>query len=226
MDQSDLQAFEENTKRVVPGFQVAWKSDSWSQRLLGKLLFFNPTYMTGYVSTFYPIVYFPTRAGYEEDPARSFSVLAHERVHLLDTKRQPLWFRISYLLPQVLIAPFLISAIVTAFFSWKAALVSLGLVALAAIPWPSPGRTKLEKRGYAMTLAVYYWLTREIPPKLKQDIKSYFVGWPYYKMSWSPTDIDAWLATTEQAIKSGTLIDDLTYGDVLQFLVNRGLLKT
>ena len=226
MDQSDLLAFEENTRKLVPGFQVAGKSDSWSQRLLGKLLFFNPTYMTGYVSTFYPIVYFPTMAGYEENPTSSFSVLAHERVHLLDTKKQPLWFRVSYLLPQVLVVPFLVSALVSAFISWKAALVSLCLGILAAIPWPSPGRTKLEKRGYAMTLAVHYWLRGEIPLELKQDIKNYFVGWPYYRMSWSPTDIDTWLAATELAIKSGTLIEDMVYGDVLQFLVTRGLLRT
>jgi hypothetical protein len=226
MNQSDLRAFEEDIKRVVPGFQVAGKSDSWSQRLLGKLLFFNPTYMTGYISTFYPIVYFPTKAGYEANPAGSFSVLAHERVHLLDTKRQPLWFRLSYLLPQVLVVPFLILTLVAAFISWKFALVSLGLTALSAIPWPSAGRTKLEKRGYAMTMAVHYWFTKDIPSELKQDIKGYFVGWPYYKMSWSPSDIDTWLATTEQAIKSGTLIDDLVYGDVLQFMVSRGLLKT
>ncbi len=226
MDQSDLKAFEDDTRRIVPGFQVSWKSGSWRQRLLGKLLFFNPTYMTGYVSTFYPIVYFPTQQNYEGNPTSSFSVLAHERVHLLDTKRQPVWFRVSYLLPQGLIVPFLISLIVSAFISWKAALISLVLVVLAAIPWPSLGRTKLEKRGYAMTMAVHYWLTREIPSELKQNIKNYFVGWPYYKMSWSLSNIDSWLDSTEKAIKSGTLIEDLTYGDVLQFLVNRGLLKT
>ena len=226
MDRSDLQAFEDDTKKVVPGFQVAWKSDTWTQRLLGKVLFFNPTYMTQYISTFYPIVYFPTKADYESNPINSFSVLAHERVHLLDTKRQPMWFRISYLLPQVLTILFLVSAIVTALISWKVALVLLGLAALSIVPWPSPGRTKLEKRGYAMTLAVHYWLNGSIPTELKQDIKGYFVGWPYYRMSWDPADIDVWLTSTEQAIKSGTLIDDLVYGDVLQFLVTRGLLKT
>jgi len=226
MDQSNLQAFEEDTKRFIPDFQIAWKSDSWSQRLLGKLLFFNPTYMTKYFSTYYPIVYFPTKIGYEKDPTGSFSVLAHERVHLLDTKRQPLWFRISYLLPQVLVVPFLILTLITSFISCKSSLILLGLTILSALPWPSFWRTKLEKRGYAMTIAVRYWLTNEIPTEFKQNIKSYFVGWSYYKMSWNSADIDTWLATTEQSVRSGTLIDNPIYGDVLQFLVNRGLLKT
>lgn len=226
MDQSDLQALEDDTREYVPGLQVVGKTDSLSQRLLGKVLFFNHTYMTGYVSTFYPVVYFPTKTDYEGHSTRSFIALAHERVHLLDTKRQPLWFRVSYLLPQLLILPLLILSIAFAFVSLRASISILGLVVLAALPWPSSGRTKLEKRGYAMTLAVYYWLTKEIPPELKLEIKGYFVGWSYYKMSWNSADIDSWLVTTEQAIKSGTLIDDLVYGNVLQFMVNRGLLKT
>jgi hypothetical protein len=226
MDQSDLRAFEEDTRKYVPGFQVVGKSDSWGQRLLGRILFFNPTYMTGFLSTFYPITYFPTMADYEGHPTRSFIALAHERVHLLDTKRHPIWFRISYLLPQLLVVPFLLLTITTVFISWKASFFILGLTILAAIPWPSSGRTKLEKRGYAMTMAANYWLTKEITPKLKQEIKGYFVKWSYYKMSWNAADIDSWLTTTEQAIKSGTLINDLVYGNVLQFIVNRGLLKT
>ena len=126
----------------------------------------------------------------------------------------------------MLVAPFLVLTSFTSIISCKLALIPLVLAVLSTLPWPSPGRIKLEKRGYAMTMAVHYWLTGEITPKLKQEIKIYFVGWPYYKMSWSPTSIDTWLDATEQAIKSGTLIDNLIYSDVLQFLVNRGLLKT
>lgn len=83
-----------------------------------------------------------------------------------------------------------------------------------------------EKRGYAMTMAVSYWILGEVPTKLKQSIKSYFVGWPYYKMSWSPSDIDAWIAKIEWDLKTGTLLEDPVYFDVRQFLASRGLLKT
>jgi hypothetical protein len=129
------------------------------------------------------------------------------------------------MLPQVLILPFLTLTLIASRFSYEVALGFLGLTALAAIPWPSVWRTKLEKRGYAMTMAVHYWLTGDISAKLKESIKGYFVGWSYYKMSWNPSDIDSWLATTEQAIKSGTIRLDPTYEDVFQFIVNHRLLK-
>ena len=226
MNREDLQAFEEDTKTVVPGFKVAWKSDSLKQRLLGRVLWFNPTYMTKYVSTFYPVVYFPTQVEYESNLTSSFAVLAHERVHLLDTRRQGIWFRVSYLLPQVMFVPLSISALSCSFFEGKLAILLLVLALVSLLPWPSPGRTKWEKRGYAMTMAVSYWIRGEVTSELKQSIKSYFVGWPYYKMSWSPSDIDVWLTQIEWDLKTGTLLEDQVYFDVRQFLGSRGLLKT
>jgi hypothetical protein len=226
MNREDLQAFEEDTKKVVPNFQVLWKTDSKLQKLIGWLIgWFNPSYMTNYITTFYPVVYFPTKEHYERSPSNSFSVLAHERVHLLDTKSSPIWFRVSYLLPQLLLLPFLVSALVVVFFSWKISLVLLAFGLISVCPWPSLGRTRLEKRGYAMTMAISVWMMGDIPPELKKFVKGYFVGWPYYKMSWDPSGIDAWIEKTEQDIKSGALIKDPTYEGVYQFLTSRGLVK-
>lgn len=205
MELSTLKDFEADTRTLVPKFSVKWKNDSWVQKLLGALLFFNPKYMTGYVTTFYPTVYYPSQEDYEKNSADSLIVVAHERVHLLDTARHGPWFKFSYLLPQVLFAPLLLTAIACFVGHQKwAALISLvlGLVALA--PWPSPWRTQWEKRGYAMTLAANYWLFGVIPDQLKQSVRSHFLDWSYYKMSRNPKDIDNWLASVVVDIEGGT----------------------
>jgi len=224
MDLTDLRAFEADTAAIVPGFQLAWKDKSSSQKLLGAIMKpFNPGFMTSYTTTFYPKVYFPTQERYESDPTRSFMTLAHERVHLLDTKASPLGFRLSYIYPQVLFVPFVIVGVVLAvFFGWWS-LIAFGLGLLCLAPWPSPGRVRLEQRGYAMSLATLYWLTGDISFARKDSIRKQFLTMAYFKMSWSPKAIDKWLTDTEVAIRNGTLAaNDPVYGDVLKFLQSRG----
>ena len=103
MDLQALHNFEDVIRERVPGFKVAFKDESPSQKVLGFLMQpFNPTYMTKFISTFSPVVYFPSREYYESNPKSSFIILAHELVHLLDTQKAPLWFRASYLFPQIL----------------------------------------------------------------------------------------------------------------------------
>ena len=226
MDLQDLHAFESDIRTQVPGFQVAWKDTSWLQKLIGWILFpFNSTYMVNFVTTFYPTVYFPTQFEYEESPLNSFIVLAHERVHLLDTKASPFWFRFSYLLPQILFATLFPAGLVSVFFSWWVGCILFALATLSVLPWPSPWRTYWEKRGYAMTLAATYWTTGSLPSDLGPFILTNFLGWFYYKMSWSQSDMDRWLKDTSLSALNGTLAKDPIYGDVLSFLRSRGLSK-
>lgn len=225
MDLSTLKAFEENTRAVVPGFRVAWKTDSTTQKLLGRLLWFNPRYMTEYVSTFYPVVYYPSKENYETKPLNSLAVIAHERVHLLDTAKSGFWFRFSYLLPQILLVPLLLSSILCLFFAWKLSIALLVIGLLSVIPWPSLWRTHWEKRGYTMSMAVFYWVNGEVHDGLKKPIRDNFLGMSYFKMSWSPKDIDQWITKTVSDIESGALGKDPIYGAVYQFLLDQGLVK-
>jgi hypothetical protein len=227
MDLADLRAFEADTAAVVPGFKLDWKDKSSFQKLLGAIMKpFNPNFMTSYTTTFYPKVWFPTQAGYESDPARSFTTLAHERVHLLDTMASPLGFRLSYIYPQVLAVPLLLAGAALAFFFGLWSLIAFGLGLACLAPWPSPGRVRLEQRGYAMSMAVVFWLTGEIPFARKDSIRKQFLSMAYYKMSWDAKGIDAWLAHAEVSIRNGTLAaNDPTYGDVLKFLQGRGKAK-
>jgi len=228
MDLADLRAFEADTASVVPGFQLAWKDQSSFQKLLGAIMKpFNPNFMTSYTTTFYPKVFFPTKERYEGNPDSSFTTLAHERVHLLDTKASPLWFRLSYVYPQVLSVPLLLAGGVLAFFFGWWSLIAFGLGLACLAPWPAPGRVHWEQRGYAMTMAVTFWLTGDIPFARKDSIRKQFLTMAYFKMAWSTKAIDKWLSDTETSIRNGTLAaNDPVYGDVLKFLQSRGKART
>jgi hypothetical protein len=226
MELSTLRDFEADTRTLVPKFSVKWKNESLVQKILGVLLFFNPKYMTGYVTTFYPTVYYSSQEKYESNPADSLIVVAHERVHLLDTAKHRWWFKFSYLLPQVLFAPFIVISIICLLCHLNLVglvLLVLGLVALA--PWPSPWRTQWEKRGYAMTFAVNYWLFGVIPDQLKQSVRGHFFDWSYYKMSRNPKDIDSWISSTVYYIQSGGICSDAVYFNVHRFLLSKGLIQ-
>ena len=224
MELSTLKDFEADTRTYVPNFSVRWKDKSLVQRLLGVLLFFNPQYFSKYVTTFYPSVYYPTQSDYENNPSNSLVLVAHERVHLLDTVRYGWWFKFSYLMPQVLFVPFLLTSIACLIghhLLLTLIFFGLGLVSLA--PWPSPWRVQWEKRGYAMTFAVVYWLSGSIPDHLRQKVRDYFLGWSYYKMSRNPIDIDNWIASVSVDIEGGTICSDVAYYNVRSFLMSRGL---
>jgi len=119
-DLDTLKAFEDEVRKVVPGLQIGFKDSTRSQKLLGFLMYpFNPQYMTRYMTTFYPTVYFPSKAYYAQQPKTSFTVLAHEMVHLVDTAKQPIWFRLSYALPQLLaLVPLLVYGVLAGAHAW------------------------------------------------------------------------------------------------------------
>lgn len=224
MDILDLRAFETDTAKLVPGFQLAWKDKDRTQQFIGWLAkLFNPDYLTKYTSTFSPKVYFPSQARYEANPTSSFRTLAHERVHLLDTTW---WFRISYILPQVLALPLLLCGAVLAFFVgwWALVPVVLGLACVA--PWPSPWRVHWERRGYAMSLAIRFWMIGDIGVEAKEGVAGQFTKSSYYFMSWSKAETAKWVAEVEVAIRNGTLVEDETYGSVYRFLKSRNLVHS
>lgn len=108
MNLDTLVAFEDEVRKAVPDFKLAYKDESRLMKLLGFFATpFNPDFMTRYTTTLGSTVYFPSKSYYESQPKSGFTVLAHEMVHMLDNKRHPLWFRLSYALPQ-LVAPFIL----------------------------------------------------------------------------------------------------------------------
>jgi len=142
---------EEHIQEKIPGFEVVEKSESLWMKILSKVLFFTPDFMTRFTTTFYPKVYIPSRARWEANNFFSIITAAHEYVHLSDRKRLSYLFNFLYTSPQVLAVFALLSPINLWFL----------LFLLCLLPIPSPGRAWAELRGYRMSMAVYYWLSGE-----------------------------------------------------------------
>ena len=110
-------------------------------------------------------------------------------------------------------------------FSGWAALGLLGATLLPLAPLPSPGRTRLELRGYAMSIAVYRWLTgKDYSTGGLNRMRSFFNGPAYYFMSWSPSKIADSLADAEYATRSGKIAKEMPYSVVYTSLKKHGRL--
>ena len=130
------------------GLQVGYKDESLFMKILGKILFFNPKFMTNYTTTIGKTVYFANRKWVQENEDSAAHVLAHELVHISDSEEAgSVLFSYTYLFPQIL-------ALLSLLAIWSSLWWLLCLAFLA--PLPSPTRTYWELRGYAMTDATYY----------------------------------------------------------------------
>jgi hypothetical protein len=134
LDKNVLSSLQETIKKDIPSFEVVYKDGSFLMRVLALLMSpFNPGFMSKYITTWGTKVYFPSEKFFLENPANSFRILAHEYVHLWDSKEHST-FKLSYLFPQVLaILPLLGFMILAGPHCWIAALpvVSYVLACLA-----------------------------------------------------------------------------------------------
>jgi hypothetical protein len=116
VDLTILQKFEETIRKDIPDFKIVYKDQSKFMKLLGFLVYpFNPQFMDMFTTTIGNTIYFPTATSYTKSVASSLSILAHEYVHLYDSKPRSLWFKLSYLFPQILVV---LPLIVYAVLSW------------------------------------------------------------------------------------------------------------
>lgn len=247
-DQGLFDSLVDEISRERPGFEVRYKSESSLMKLLGFLMQpINPDFNEKFVTTWGNAVYFPSREHVETDPRWAFSILAHEYVHLWDSKKDGWKFQLTYALPQLAAIPLLVlfsiltpwpllivlggyllaclmplmglrivALVVTVLGAVTAAALALGwwalllLVALSPLaPWPSPGRTRIELRGYTMSVAVFYWLYNR--PPLQENLEHYrgiFTGPAYYFMSWRPKYIEAELGKSISLAKTAFRLPD------------------
>jgi len=202
--------FEAAVERVtvhIPKFEVRYKNESWSSKVIAVLVWlFNRNYMRTYTTTRYPRVYFPTREFVTNDPKRAVKILAHEFVHLWDRKTKGVWFTISYALPQLFLFLAILIAIVTSFFlPWWVTVACSVLCVLCVLPLPAYWRMEWELRGYTMNLAVNFWRYGSINPSTVEWIAKQFTGWGYYKMWPFKADMLRRLENATDEIKAGHL---------------------
>jgi hypothetical protein len=130
IDLDTLRSFEGEVRKVIPGFEIRYKDQSFIQKVIGFLMYpWNREYMTRYTTTLAPFIYFPSKEAYESLPRSSLSLVAHEMVHMFDTSKHPIWFRLSYALPQAAsLLPLALYAALAGHKAWIVALPLLGYI--------------------------------------------------------------------------------------------------
>lgn len=139
----------EKAKTYFPELQIKYKDQDTLMQVLGKIMFFNPKFMTSYVTTLGDTVYFPSEQFVQDNPVAVSGVFIHECTHMYDEKRvsKPL-FSLGYLFPQILS---LLVWLLVFFVSWK---ILLLLSVVFLLPWPAPFRAHFEKRAYFVQMYV------------------------------------------------------------------------
>jgi len=182
------------------GGSVHYKPESRLMKLIGEVLFFNKTFMTSYTTTIGRRIYFPRRFTSESEHLRKACTLAHECVHVDDYSRHRIVFPLSYLFPQVLA---LLSLLAFGVFFHLAFLWAL-LFLVFLLPIPSPGRREAELRGYAISMAMSYWVGRRTRPDYTPYIPI-FTGSGYYYMWPFERDLQSRFEKLRAATENDTL---------------------
>ncbi len=196
-------------------------------KILGKIMFFNKTFMTSFVTTIWKTVYFPSRENLVGRQNRASVTLAHEYVHATDAGGffKFLLFAFLYLFPQSL-APFALLLIPV---NWILALV---VFAVLLAPIPAPWRRYYELRGYTMSLFVLNEMQKKAGVRAEdrktslynsaERYNKQFTSANYYFM-W-PFGVEKKLKENADKIVSGRIMmEDEVYGDVLESLKDAGI---
>ena len=165
-----------------PKVKIRVKSNSFWMRLLGKLLFFIPGFMTKMTTVLGNTIWVPYANWTNRhlaSPTTALYVCAHEFVHMWDSKYNIKLFGLKYLFPQIW-AILSLGALFSFYNLWYLLFL---LALLFLLPWPSPWRTHIESNGYAMTMYI-----RKLTQKQYNDIvgaerlAENFLGMGYYYM--------------------------------------------
>lgn len=171
-------------KQYFPDLQIKYKDKSIFMQILGKILFFNKSFMSIYTTTIGSTIYFPSETFMKLRPTTIVIILMHELMHVKDSNRFTKYlFGLSYMFPQILallLLPLLL-------ISWK---IFLPLIILFALPIPAYFRMVAEKRAYLVSLYVSNQLNQkyELTNHLEESKKfylsqfktgSYYFMWPF-----------------------------------------------
>lgn len=176
-------------KTYFPKLKIKYKDESWFMKLLGKLLFFNKSFMTSYTTTIGDTIYFPNQKFVKLRPVSAASILLHELVHLYDQKKltKPI-FIFSYLFPQIMVP---ICLLLFFIITWK---IMLPLTLLFLLPIPAIFRMHWEKRAYISSFYTIQALSLKLKfnPSLESQQQvfldnfkdsSYYFMWPFKNLN-------------------------------------------
>lgn len=163
-------------------------------------------FMSNFTTTVGRTVYWPGNDAPSD--ASVCHTLPHELVHVEDMDRMGrLRFWWSYAMPQVLAVP--------ALFCWLGVwwpwLWLLAAFAVFAGPWPSPGRTRLEMRGYAVTMLMEQAVHNFTYGRTPQHILDHFTTGSYYWMCRDEDRVQAEMDRYLDLINDGKLAGEIPY---------------
>jgi hypothetical protein len=206
-----------SSQKYFPDLQIKYKDQSFFMKTLGKILFFNPTFMTSYTTTIGSTVYFPTETFVKIRPISACVVLLHELVHIDDAHKisKPL-FGFLYMSP----LSFIFLCLPLFLLSWK---IALPLMLLFGSPIPSFFRMLFEKRAYMTSLYALNALGKRMnfDPKLDSQKTSFlgqFKDSSYYFM-WPFSNLDKEFDQAVDKIKAGQRPFDDKVFDTLDELI-------
>ncbi|MDE2425675.1 MAG: hypothetical protein KGO96_07195 [Elusimicrobia bacterium] len=207
--------------KFAPKLQIKYKDQSLLMKIFGFLSKpFNPSFMTDFITTMGNTIYFPRNYDFT-DIEGTLDVLSHEFIHVLDYNKNPIFFSLSYILPQILaIVPLLLII-----FFPKLWFLFLLLTILFASPLPAYFRMKSELRGYTMSLATYYWLGYTITADLTNWVANEFTDSSYYFMWPFNNDIQRRVFNSQVDIRDKTILKDSAFNSVYQTWIASKLIK-
>jgi hypothetical protein len=204
------------------GVRIRTKSSSLLMRLLSVLLFFNKNFSKHYTTTIGRTIYFPD--DFTTDGYVFVSVTAHEAVHITDYINNPAKFIHMYLSPQIY-AVFSLFALGS---FWSPYFLCFLAFLIFLYPWASEGRTLLELRAYAITMAVNHWMkghdlgdSPEWYKKNYPSIVAQFTGWSYYRMCQDEFLVTNMLAHYGRKIKHGLIHEDIPIATSIRRAISR-----
>lgn len=210
-DEARLALLQAKIKENDPKFKIIYKDESTLHRFIGKVAFFNPDYMTNYITVLGSDVAWPSRKSFSEDPSSTFKVLAHEYVHLMDKKAVGAFtFSFGYIFPVPLAA--LALGAFAAFYSLWFLFFLMALIFLA--PLPAYGRKGWEMRGYTMSMACNLWKHGSLKAETVDWIQkcftraSYYFMWPFRKAV--RKELNIWI----RRIENGDILAIQPFNDV------------
>lgn len=204
------------SQKYFPNLQVKYKDQSFLMKSIGKVLFFNKTFMTDYTTTLGDTIYFPNQAFVKVRAISSTVILLHEIVHIKDShKISKLLFSFLYACPQILV----LLLIPLLFVSWKIALLAL----IFALPFPAIFRMYFEKRAYLSSLYTLQQLSIKMNfnPYLDKQ-KEYFLSQfknSYYYYMWPFNNIRKDFDDAIAKIKAGQRPYNDSVFDILDDLI-------
>ena len=176
--QETLQEYLSQARRRY-GVEVVEKTTSKFMRVLATLMFFNKTFLEGYITTIGATIYWPNIEQMYMHPDQAFGGLFHEIQHAADFRRAPGFFVSTYLGPQILVFAAIVSLLSLLLGNfWLFWLLAILFLA----PIPSIGRTIWEMRGTSCGIALRIWNGIEISDAYKEAVVDRFTGPDYYYM--------------------------------------------